>query len=223
MTGEPCRRRPPQGLRTFRVSDFHASALPDGEVFGCIADMYRQLQDVDLWSFCEQSENMSSELVRLACRPAGVLYALVLLPALSFPYKLFSVLNSPDNAAEVLQTSRDFPCLLDSWSAAFLHDFDTVALLGSPVAQQCLASIALDVVCNTFDAERGHSSNARRSRMRSHTHIMALHDLSLMSASFAAKPWMDFDKTVPQERLEAIWAHLCNDLAKKNHTNPSFY
>ena len=99
-------------------------------------------------------------------------------PGLSLPAPL-SLLTTPGKAGEVLRTALDFPCLLDPWSASFLQEFNTEALLTDPVAQQCLACISLDIMCNTFDAERGHSSNARRARTRVDTHTMALHDLGV--------------------------------------------
>ena len=191
------------GQRFYRVTDIHeAASEEEGAFFRAIGDMQSQFCDVDLWSSVEQSEKMCCEVARVALRAAAVLHCLVFLPALAFPYKVFSALRSPQHAAEVLEQAQAYPCLLDAWSSGFLAEHSTQESLCSGPAQQCLASLAVELMCNTYDAERGHSRNARHSRSRVHTHTMCLHDLSLHSSVSASKPWLDIEHAIAKETLQ---------------------
>ena len=144
----------------------------------------------------KSSRPLSSQqqrIMRTSLRPAAVIYELIIQKCKAFPLRLFDLLSAqdPQAAAERIQdVSRNHPCLMDSFSRAFVKEFDTVEKLTSTAARLVLASLSLQTFGNTYSTECLHSRHARRVRGRQQTHVHEIASSSSM-ASWPSPAWLD--------------------------------
>eukprot|EP00971_Amphidinium_carterae_P353056 6492807-Amphidinium_carterae.6 len=174
-----------------------AVTSPHGECYEMFRMCWRQLHDESLWLHLHKTEAVASNIFRFGLRPAAVIYTTVVRQYNTFPTLLFRLVNKPSVASTIHKYAADNPCLLDEYSRNFLARFHTPEALQSDQALLELCAVSMLGFGNIFDTERGHSSNARRSRMRPHTHVPALFDLSSWKQGWSGPIFVPNDAQEP--------------------------
>ena len=149
----------------------------------------RLVQDDSLWHHLTATEAMSTHIIRYALRTPAVFFELVWRRLSMWPYKLFKLLAHPEAAPELFAEGQRSPCMLDTFSAKFLQQFPSPQELQSQGALLTLQLVGLAAVHNIYNVEQMHSSNARRSRQRVHTHSMKVEDMAMWLQSSSSPPW----------------------------------
>ena len=180
------------GHRSYPLLEIHKGTEAGGRVVRFMNRCRSTLLDTSLWKECPQNEFFASYLHKVAARAAAAAYELVLLPSTAWPMKLFSLLKDPHRrvAEQLINEARARPCILDPWSEHFLSTHNSADLLLAEPAQMTLATVAGMSVGNTFDVEREHTRNVRRSQHRL-THSMCLGDVALWRMGSAAPAWYE--------------------------------
>ena len=159
----------------------------EGQILG---DFFQKGWDMLTHSFPSllalETEQIRSKMASLTLRPAAVAYEELHKRARGFPFRLSRLLDAGDArlalAAETLQSPR---CMRDPFTSKYLATFNTPALLCSEKSLQMLSLVMDLATCCTFDTERAHSSNLRRSLMKAGTHSIDMPELALHHAGFA--------------------------------------
>ena len=167
---------------------------------GMFQRFYRSLQHLqtsqEKWVELTPSERRASDILRTCMRAAGVCYELISSPWSKYPYQLFLLLEDKSHADIVMQTYREKPCLLDTWTRSFVEEVEAqfgAGALASDTVITILEEIAGMLIGNIFDVERTHTSHATRSKRRM-THRMPLsflalfHQIEVSPSWFAQKP-----------------------------------
>ena len=141
------------------------------------------------WQDLPKTNAQQAFIVQMVLRPCAVLYELVVVKHRGFPHRLFSLLLVEGLEETIVAEAQAFPCLLDEFSEAFLARYPDAASLRTLEARCVLSMIALQAMNNTHGTERLHSSNARRARSRTHTHVIKLHDVAMFHQGRAAPRW----------------------------------
>ena len=133
------------------------------------------------------TEAVRSNALRLMARPAAVWFELVELRVLGYPYRSFDLLKADMATAEARNLLDCSQCLLDPLSSMLREQYASLEGLQSQECQQVLHVLASMGQVTTYQGERLHSSNQRRSK-RAHVHPMQLHDVALCHMGFAGIP-----------------------------------
>eukprot|EP00971_Amphidinium_carterae_P015277 301410-Amphidinium_carterae.1 len=99
-------------------------------------------------------------------RPAACLVELVVRRCEGWPYKLFNLINTPEDAQALLTSADAHPCMVDAFSQSIMACYGSVEALQGDEAREVLATTSLQAICSTYSTERLHSSNARRCKAR---------------------------------------------------------
>ena len=129
------------------------------------------------------TEALRSSTLRLMARPAAVWFELVELRVVGYPYRCFDLLQAHAVADEARHLLDCSPCLLDPLSSMIREQYPSEENLESAECQQILHVLASMAQVTTYQGERLHSSNQRRSK-RVHVHPMQLHDVALCHMAF---------------------------------------
>ena len=174
-----------------RILDMHLAATEG--IDSCYHQFFLKygtmMEDETGWDHLAATEIVSTEIVRHCLRPPSVFYELVWRRWSMWPYKLFKLLQSPDCASALRAEARAFPCMLDTFSASFLQQYSSPEEMQSQSALLTLHLLALSAVHNTYSVEQMHSSNARKTRQRAHTHCMKVEDLAMWLQSSSSPSW----------------------------------
>ena len=164
--------------RLFRVAELYKASCPGGRFRNFLVEVRRRLADPFLWAHLAQTEETAADIAIASLRAASICYELVVKRTLAFPYRIFAVLLEPGEATAICRIHQTTPCMLDPLSKTILEKFPSPQELQSGEARLLLEAMALTIMGNTFDVERLHSRNSRRSVQRT-THAPALHQLAV--------------------------------------------
>ena len=131
------------------------------------------------------TEEWRSRLLRVMMRPAATFLELIALRMRTYPYKLFDLVTPEADAgaaARELLNSRQ--CLLDPLASWFRNRFPSEEALQSCECQVLLRVLASSISMNTYQGERLHSRNQRRSK-RAQVPTMMLSDVALSHMGFS--------------------------------------
>ena len=175
------------GTRSYVILDLHRGVYVDKS----LRESSRCLRCAESFSHIAETEVMRSLVLRFTMRSAAHIWFRIKQKLSHYPYKLFTLLEdrSPENAARLLRGLEE-RCLLDSFLERLLSAFPTVQQLVSEDVRQVLASLAAFAQCNTYETERLHSKNTRRTAARARGHKPDLSYLGLAHQGFAGPQWM---------------------------------
>ena len=146
------------------------------------------------------TESTRSDMLRLFMRPLAVCAELVRKPSLSFPYRLFRLIDPQLDFHTTLESLLQAPaCLTDPFSKRLLQSFVSQEM-STDALQQVLHCIAEIANTTTVAAERAHSSNLRRSEKRFSTHRLSLEEMGFSHVKSTAPRHMVHAKQLESKR-----------------------
>ena len=153
-----------------RLLHLSLSCEPGGACWNMLKRTWEQFRTPSLWAHLPRTECTCTDILRYGLRPAATVYYLVISVYRNLPYLLLHLLTNPESSKDFEEGLLPKTCCHDAYSKAFFQRYPTATDMTSLEAKLELRMLGMLGMANSFDVERLHSSTARRSRTRPHTH-----------------------------------------------------
>ena len=201
--------------------DFRAAQLHEGmDVQNCMKESLDALLSPTCWMHLPETEDMRTEIVRYAMKPASLCYQLLYIPTRGFPWLLFGLASREAQADEAafrqkaLQILSMPGCMRDGFTRRYLAKYSSAELLATADARMTLSMVAFQAACSAYSTERLHARNLRRTKAQP-THVPELPQLGLAHLSFAGPCWIS-----PAESAQARGSSSMQENSEKRVKRP---